>query len=183
MHTTVGKDIDEAKKILERGEVCAIPTETVYGLAANALDARAVAKIYESKDRPNFDPLIVHVPTIEVQNRYVISFPKWASVLANIFMPGPLTLVLEKTEDIPDIVTSGLSTVALRIPHHPVATQLLRKLDFPLAAPSANPFGYISPTTAQHVYDQLARKIPYILDGGECSVGIESTIVGERDNK
>jgi L-threonylcarbamoyladenylate synthase len=183
MHTKVGKNIAEVKKLLEGGNIAAIPTETVYGLAANALDARAVAKIFEAKDRPYFDPLIVHIPNRESLYKYAISVPDWAKQLSNRFMPGPLTIVLEKNELLPDIVTAGLNTVGLRIPSHPLTLELLLLMDFPLAAPSANPFGYISPTIAQHVYDQLSGRIPYILDGGECQVGIESTIVGESEGK
>jgi L-threonylcarbamoyladenylate synthase len=181
MDTLIGTDINDAKNLLEAGDLCAIPTETVYGLAANALNADAVAKIFEAKDRPRFDPLIIHVPSIIKLHEYVTSLPQWAMKLATEFMPGPLTLVLDKKECIPDIVTSGLNTVAIRVPDHPITVELLNLLDFPLAAPSANPFGYISPTTAQHVYDQLEGKIPYILDGGECSIGIESTIVGQSN--
>lgn len=183
MQTTVGKDIEYARQLLESGELTAIPTETVYGLAANAFDARAVAKIFEAKNRPHFDPLIIHAKSIEAMNEFVIEMPDWAKKLSMVFMPGPLTLVLKKNEIIPDIVSSGLHTVGIRIPNHPTAIELLSKLDFPLAAPSANPFGYVSPTNAQHVYDQLKHKIPYILDGGVCGVGIESTIVGEEDGK
>ncbi|MFI5263939.1 MAG: L-threonylcarbamoyladenylate synthase [Candidatus Kapaibacterium sp.] len=181
MQTIVGKDIEYAKQLLGSGEVAAIPTETVYGLAANALDARAVAKIFEVKNRPHFDPLIVHVKSVEAIYDYVLEVPQWAKELASKFMPGPLTVILKKNELIPDIVTAGLGTVGVRIPNHPVTLGLLSSLDFPLAAPSANPFGYISPTNAQHVYDQLNQKIPYILDGGQCTVGIESTIVGEGE--
>lgn len=183
MQATIGSDILYAKQLLIAGELVAIPTETVYGLAANALDAESVANIFIAKDRPHFDPLIVHVKSVEAINDYVIDIPQWAEKLAAEFMPGPLTLVLKKKDCIPDIVTSGFATVGIRIPKHPLIHELLAKLDFPLAAPSANPFGYISPTSAQHVYDQLNGKIPYIIDGGVCSVGIESTIVGEVDEK
>jgi L-threonylcarbamoyladenylate synthase len=183
MQTIVGKDIKGVEQLLGSGEIAAIPTETVYGLAANALDARAVAKIFEVKNRPHFDPLIIHVKSIKAINEYVVEVPQWAKELAAKFMPGPLTLILEKNEKIPDIVTAGLNTVGIRIPDHPLVLALLSALDFPLAAPSANPFGYISPTNAQHVYDQLNQKIPYILDGGPCSIGIESTIVGVNENR
>ncbi len=181
--TELGKDIAKAHALLERGLTVAIPTETVYGLAANALDADAVLHIFEIKDRPHFDPLIVHGASLERLREYVTSFPDWASSLAERFWPGPLTIVLPKRDIIPDIVTSGLPTVAVRVPDHSVTLDLLSQLDFPLAAPSANPFGYVSPTTAQHVLDQLGGKIPYILDGGDCSVGVESTIVTERDGQ
>ncbi|MDP4221018.1 MAG: L-threonylcarbamoyladenylate synthase [Bacteroidota bacterium] len=183
MQTTVGKDIGIAKQLLESGELVAIPTETVYGLAANAFDARAVAKIFEVKNRPRFDPLILHAKSVDAIKEYVIEIPEWARKLSEAFMPGPMTIVLAKNEMIPDIVTSGLDTVGIRVPHHQLLLELLRQLDFPLAAPRANPFGYVSPTNSQHVYDQLNQKIPYILDGGVCSIGIESTIVGESDGK
>jgi L-threonylcarbamoyladenylate synthase len=183
LQTIVGKDIDRVKQLLGNGELAAIPTETVYGLAANALDARAVANIFAVKNRPHFDPLIIHTISLASINLYVVDMPEWAQKLASKFMPGPLTLVLKKNDIIPDIVTAGLDTVGIRIPDHPMILELLGKLDFPLAAPSANPFGYISPTNPQHVYDQLNQKIPYILDGGVCSVGIESTIVGEVEGK
>lgn len=183
MQTIVGTDINRVKQLLESGELAAIPTETVYGLAANALDARAVANIFEVKNRPHFDPLIIHARSVEAINHYVRDLPEWARKLASKFMPGPLTLVLKKKDIIPDIVTAGLDTVGIRIPDHPMMLELLGKLDFPLAAPSANPFGYVSPTNARHVYDQLNQKIPYILDGGVCSIGIESTIIGEVEGK
>jgi L-threonylcarbamoyladenylate synthase len=153
----------------------------VYGLAANALDPVAVAKIFEVKDRPFFDPLIVHASNLGVINNYVHGIPSWAEILFKSFSPGPLTVVLKKKDIIPDIVTAGLDTVGIRIPNHPMTLRLLRELDFPLAAPSANPFGYISPTSAKHVQDQLDSKIKYILDGGESSVGVESTIVSDSD--
>ncbi len=156
----------------------AIPTETVYGLAANALDTKAVLSIFEAKNRPTFDPLIVHSYSLEAIRDFVAEIPEQAVLLAEKFWPGPLTLLLEKKALISDLVTSGLSTVAVRVPDHPLTLQLLRSLSFPLAAPSANPFGYISPTTAQHVVDQLGSKIEYVLDGGPARVGIESTIVG-----
>ncbi len=183
MTTEIGKDIAKARTLLERGLLVVIPTETVYGLAANALDEEAVLHIFEVKHRPQFDPLIVHGADREQLSEYVTSFPNWASSLADTFWPGPLTLVLPKRAIIPDIVTSGLNTVAVRVPNSPLTQELLAQLDFPLAAPSANPFGYVSPTSAQHVMDQLGGKIPYILDGGECSVGLESTIVAEENGK
>jgi L-threonylcarbamoyladenylate synthase len=160
----------------------AIPTETVYGLAGNALNSTAVAKIFTVKNRPRFDPLIVHVPSFEQAKAYVWSIPPQALTLGRHFWPGPLTLVLEKKEIVPDLVTSGMTTVGIRCPNHEMTGRLLRDLDFPLAAPSANPFGYISPTDPAHVNEQLGDKISYILDGGKCSVGIESTIVGFENN-
>lgn len=177
-NTQTGKDLAEAARWLRAGECVAIPTETVYGLAANALDPAAVVKIFAVKNRPAFDPLIVHVPGLEFAESYIETFPAPLRALAARFWPGPLTLLLPKRALIPDLVTSGLPRVALRAPAHPMAQSLLRALPFPLAAPSANPFGYISPTTAGHVHDQLQGKIPYILDGGPCDIGLESTIVG-----
>lgn len=173
-----GKDIHRAKDLLQKGKLVAIPTETVYGLGGNALDRDAVIRIFKVKNRPQFDPLIVHVPDIESASKYVLEIPPAARQLAERFWPGPLTLLLKKREIIPDIVTSGLDTVGIRCPDHPVTQALLQQLDFPLAAPSANPFGYVSPTTPQHVADQLGNDIAYILDGGPCRVGIESTIIG-----
>ncbi|MGN6647066.1 MAG: L-threonylcarbamoyladenylate synthase [Cytophaga sp.] len=174
----IGSEILQAKSILEAGKAVAIPTETVYGLAANALDAKAVAQIFSIKKRPTFDPLIVHTHSLEALQSFVLEIPEAAHLLANAFWPGPLTLLLPKKPAIPDLVTSGLERVAIRIPNHPLTLRLLQSLDFPLAAPSANPFGYISPTTAQHVADQLGGDIEYILDGGAASIGVESTIVG-----
>lgn len=174
----IGKDIQEAKRFLTEGELVAIPTETVYGLAGNALNPTAVLSIFDVKNRPSFDPLIIHTDTLEKLEAWVEYFPPQALQLANSFWPGPLTLLLPKKKIIPDLVTSGLDTVAVRIPDHALTRELLSQLDFPLAAPSANPFGYISPTNAQHVADQLEEKIPYIVDGGECNVGVESTIIG-----
>lgn len=173
-----GVDITQAKQLLETNHVVAIPTETVYGLAGNALHAAAVAEIFAVKKRPSFDPLIVHTYSIEALNGFVTEIPDQALKLANAFWPGPLTLLLPKKSNIPDLVTSGLDRVAVRIPNHPLTLELLKSLNFPLAAPSANPFGYISPTTAQHVADQLGNDIAYILDGGPCNIGVESTIVG-----
>lgn len=179
----IGTDINKAAQLLNEGKLVAIPTETVYGLAANALDAQAVIKIFEAKNRPSFDPLIVHTFAISEVEKFVTHIPKKAKKLAEKFWPGPLTLLLEKKEIIPDIVTSGLKTIGVRIPNHPLTLELLKKLNFPLAAPSANPFGYVSPTSAQHVSDQLGEKIDYILDGNACKVGVESTIIGfENEN-
>ena len=179
----IGTDLAEAILQLNQGNLVAIPTETVYGLAGNALDAQTIARVFEVKSRPSFDPLIVHLPTIDFMNKVVVDIPAIATRLAESFWPGPLTLVLPKSDIIPDLATSGLPTVAVRVPDHPMTLELLRRLDFPLVSPSANPFGYISPTNAQHVQAQLGKLIPYILDGGDCSVGIESTIIGfEQDN-
>ncbi len=174
----IGKDISKAIEILQSGRLVAIPTETVYGLAGNALDPEAIARIYETKNRPSFDPLIVHISGINELAKYVDEIPDKAGLLAERFWPGPLTLLLPKAEIIPDMVTSGMSTVAIRVPDNKLTLGLLEKLPFPLVAPSANPFGYISPTTASHVNDQLGERIDYILDGGACHVGLESTIIG-----
>lgn len=179
----IGTDIAKASELLRQGQLVAIPTETVYGLAANALDSAAVLSIFETKNRPTFDPLIVHADSLESVNRYVLDLPRAARTLAEAFWPGPLTLVLPKGPMIADLVTAGLPTVAVRVPQHPLTLELLRSLDFPLAAPSANPFGYISPTSASHVAAQLGTAIPYIVDGGECRVGIESTIIGFQDGR
>jgi L-threonylcarbamoyladenylate synthase len=172
------ESILKAAKFLQNGQVAAIPTETVYGLAANAFSDEAVAQIFQIKNRPLFNPLIVHIKSIEYLDVVATNIPTMAYQLANAFWPGPLTLVLEKKSCVSPIVTSGKNTVGVRIPAHPVALALLEKLDFPLAAPSANPFGYISPTTSEHVRSQLGDKIPYILEGGPCEKGIESTIIG-----
>lgn len=178
MSALLSSDVDHAARILREGGIVAIPTETVYGLAANAFDEAAVLDVFEAKQRPSFDPLIVHVGEREHAHRVARELPPGAQALINAFWPGPLTLVLPKRAEVPDIVTSGLDTVGVRMPAHPLALQLLRAIGFPLAAPSANPFGYVSPTTAQHVADQLGDRIPFILDGGACAVGVESTIIG-----
>jgi len=178
----IGKDIELAAQKLKDGGIVAIPTETVYGLAANALNPDAVLKIYEAKNRPTFDPLIVHVANLEYIQKYVTEIPDLVFQLAEKLCPGPLTFLLPKKEIIPDLVTSGLPKVGIRIPNHTLTLELLQKIDFPLAAPSANPFGYISPTNANHVADQLLQKVDYILDGGESKIGLESTIISiEKD--
>ncbi len=166
-----------AAELLSQGQLVGIPTETVYGLAANALNAEAVVKIFEAKKRPYFDPLIVHIADVDQMDRFACDIHDKARRLAQMFWPGPLTIVLPRQKIIPDIVTSGLDSVGLRVPNHAITLELLRMLDFPLAAPSANPFGYISPTTAGHVQDQLDGKVSAVLDGGPCAVGVESTIV------
>lgn len=179
----IGKNTSVASEFLKQGKLVAIPTETVYGLAANALDTTAVAAIFEAKNRPQFDPLIIHTYSAQQAEKYVVEFPDKLKQLADKFWPGPLTLLLEKRDIIPDLVTSGLNKVAVRIPDHSLTLELLRSLPFPLAAPSANPFGYVSPTLPEHVNKQLGNKVDYILDGGNCKVGIESTIVGMEDGK
>ncbi len=174
---TIGQDIAQAQALLKAGQLVAIPTETVYGLAANALDSDAVLSIFKTKNRPSFDPLIIHTDSTEKIKQWVKHFPPVLENLSQAIWPGPLTVLLPKKDIIPDLVTSGLDMVAVRIPNHPMTLSLLQGLDFPLAAPSANPFGYISPTSAQHVQQQLGDFIPYILDGGPCNIGLESTIV------
>lgn len=174
----IGKDISKAAALLKQGKLVAIPTETVYGLAANALDVDAVTKIFLAKNRPYFDPLIVHVRDVSSTVEYAEKIPAKALELMKRFWPGPLTLLLPKKNIIPDLVTAGLDRVGLRCPDHPMTLALLQSLTFPLAAPSANPFGYVSPTTPHHVNEQLGNEIEYILDGGACQVGIESTIIG-----
>jgi L-threonylcarbamoyladenylate synthase len=179
----IGKDIKHAIEVLMSGDVVGLPTETVYGLAGNAYSLEAITKIFTVKNRPTFDPLIVHTSSIERVQEFVKEIPEQAQLLAKHFMPGPLTLLLPKKEIISDLVTAGLGNVAVRIPNHPLAIELLQNLDFPLAAPSANPFGYISPTSAYHVENQLGDKVKYILNGGECNVGIESSIIGFFDGE
>jgi len=177
METEIGTDISKARELLLKGEIVAIPTETVYGLAANALKADAVAKIFEAKNRPTFDPLILHIGSSKQLESIAAEIPARAVDMAKTFWPGPLTVILKKKDTVPDLVTAGMDTVGIRMPRHPMTLDLLESLDFPLAAPSANPFGYISPTSAEHVYKQMKGKIPYILDGGPCTIGLESTIV------
>ena len=175
---SIGVDIEKAAQVLREGDLVGVPTETVYGLAGNALVPEVVAKIFEVKKRPFFDPLIVHIPSANSLQTVAKDISEVAEKLANHFWPGPLTMVLPRKNNIPDLVTSGLATVAVRVPDHPLTIKLLNSLDFPLACPSANPFGYVSPTTAQHVEDQLGQDISYILDGGPCNIGVESTIIG-----
>ncbi len=166
-----------AGRIIKMGGLVAFPTETVYGLGCDAMNAIAAAKVFEAKQRPQFDPLIVHITDLKQLEMVVGSLPALAQRLMDVFWPGPLTLVLPKQPVIPDLVTAGLSTVAVRMPNHPIAQALIREADTPIAAPSANPFGYVSPTTAQHVADGLGNTVDFILDDGPCSVGVESTIV------
>jgi L-threonylcarbamoyladenylate synthase len=169
--------IREAASIIQNGGVVAFPTETVHGLGADAFNPEAVARIFEIKNRPRFDPLIVHIAELSDVERICLEADDRASMLMERFWPGPLTMVLVKRPEVPDIVTAGLPTVAVRLPSHPVALSLIREARTPIAAPSANPFGYLSPTTAEHVRDQLGDRIEIILDGGRCTVGVESTII------
>ncbi len=175
MNTEQGTDISKAAALLTADELVAIPTETVYGLAGNALHEAAVCKIYAAKNRPAFNPLILHISGIDQLSKYAMVDPI-SALLAAQFMPGPLTLLLPKKNIVPDITTAGSNKVAIRVPKHPLCLELLHSIDFPLAAPSANISGYISPTTAAHVVAGLNGRIPYILDGGTAAVGLESTI-------
>ncbi len=175
-------ELAEAAVILRNGGTVAFPTETVYGLGANALDPRAVARIFEIKQRPRFDPLIVHVSSVAQGQQVVRVWPDTARELVRRFWPGPLTLVLPKADAIPDIVTAGLPTVALRMPAHPLALALIAEAGVPVAAPSANRFGSISPTTSAHVRMQLGEAVDRVIDGGPCRVGIESTVVALADD-
>jgi len=168
--------IKEAAQIIQNGGLVAFPTETVYGLGADALNAQAVARIFEVKARPRIDPLIVHVEDRKRADSYG-RIPQSALALVSKFWPGPLTLIVEKRPSVPHIVTAGLNTVAIRVPAHPAALALIREADCGIAAPSANPFGYVSPTDASHVAEQLGDAVDLILDGGPCSIGLESTIL------
>jgi len=184
--TVISTDRDAAVELLRKGDLVALPTETVYGLAANALNPIAVAKIFEAKERPRFDPLIVHLPNREWLGR-IVDLPtgdrQLIGELADKFWPGPFTIVLPKRDIVPDIVTAGLDKVGVRLSAHPVFAEIVSELGEPLAAPSANRFGRVSPTTAQHVLDELDGRVPLILDAGPTEHGIESTIVAVRDGK
>jgi L-threonylcarbamoyladenylate synthase len=169
--------IDQAAEIIRSGGLVVFPTETVYGLGANALDPAAVRKIYALKHRPANSPLIVHVASVDQARELAAEWPEEAERLAREYWPGPLTLVVPKKAVVPDEVTAGLPTVGLRIPRHPIALQLLHAAAVPIAAPSANRFTHLSPTTAQHVRDAFGQETPFLLDGGPCEVGLESTVV------
>ncbi len=176
-------DIKKAKKTLKKNKLVAIPTETVYGLAGNAYDESALVEIFKLKNRPFYNPLIVHIKSASSISDVAKDIPESAMILAEKFWPGPLTLVLKKQPHISDLITAGKDTVAVRVPNHHLALALLEKLDFPLAAPSANPFGSISPTNADHVFNYFGVKLEVILDGGECEKGLESTIIGFENNQ
>ena len=169
--------VSEAARLLKEGEVVAIPTETVYGLAGNAFEPKALAKIFAAKERPTFDPLIVHIADIAQLDDIAKDIPEAAYRLAEAYWPGPMTIILPKKDCIPDLCTSGLPSVAVRFPSHPVAQAIIKESGLPLAAPSANLFKHVSPTTAEHVAAQLADRIAGIVDGGACSVGVESSII------
>jgi L-threonylcarbamoyladenylate synthase len=177
MAVRITQNVDEAAAVIRAGGLAAFATETVYGLGADALDARAAARIFEAKERPSFDPLIVHIASRDVVAGLASDVSEVARELMDRFWPGPLTLVLPKRESVPDIVTSGLESVGIRMPHHDQALQFLELAGCPVAAPSANLFGRVSPTTAAHVAEQLGDRIDIILDGGPCRVGVESTVV------
>ena len=170
-------DTKEAGNILKNGGLVAIPTETVYGLAANALDGKAVANIFKAKGRPMDNPLIVHIAELDELDDLVAYVPSAVYDLAEVFWPGPLTIILDKSGLIPDEVSAGLDTVAIRMPEHPVARRIIKDAGVPLAAPSANTSGKPSPTTAQHVMDDMDGKIDAVVDGGACAVGVESTVL------
>ena len=182
MSKTITNSIDKAAALLVAGEVVAIPTETVYGLAGNLFNPSAVEKIYTLKNRPRNNPLIVHVKDMEAALPLITEFPKPLQQLAEKYWPGPLTVLLKKSKLVPDSITAGSDFVAIRVPAHPLTKQLLEQIPFPLVAPSANPFTRISPTKAEHVEQYFGDSIPCILDGGSCSVGLESTIIGMNND-
>jgi L-threonylcarbamoyladenylate synthase len=169
--------IADAAARLTRGELVAFPTETVYGLGANALDAEAVGRLFAAKGRPAWNPVIAHVATVDAARALAVRWPESAARLAAACWPGPLTLVVPKAAHVPDVTTAGGDAVAVRIPAHGVALALLRAVGLPIAAPSANRFTQLSPTTAEHVVQSLGARVPLVLDGGPCTIGIESTVV------
>ena len=175
--------VSEAARLLKEGEVVAIPTETVYGLAGNAFEPKALAKIFAAKERPTFDPLIVHIADIAQLTDIAKDIPDSAYKLAEAYWPGPMTIILPKKDCIPDLCTSALPSVAVRFPSHPIAQAIIKESGLPLAAPSANLFKHVSPTTAEHVAAQLADRIAGIVDGGPCSVGVESSIISLTGEK
>jgi len=174
----ISKNIQRAKQLLNQEEIVAIPTETVYGLAGNIYSEKAIRSIFKIKERPFFNPLIVHIHSIDQLDSFATEIPLKAIQLAQKFWPGSLTLVLKKKSVISDLISAGKDTVAVRIPNHQLTLELLRELDFPLAAPSANPFGCISPTHPKHVVHYFKNDLKLVLDGGQCENGIESTIIG-----
>jgi len=181
--TLINNDITAASSLLSQGHLVAIPTETVYGMGANAFNSEAVKSIFAVKNRPFYDPLIIHTNSADRIAEWGMEIPEQLQALTKRFWPGPLTVLINKSERVSDIVTAGLPRVAVRIPNHPLTLSMLVQCDFPVAAPSANPFGYVSPTSAEHVKKHFDGKISMILDGGPCSVGIESTIVGVEQGK
>jgi len=183
MFTNISDNISQAAHFLKIGKAVAIPTETVYGLAANIYNEQAIRSIFELKERPLNNPLIVHIHSFDQLEEIAVDIPGVAYQLAKTFWPGPLTLVLDKNPSIPDVITANKPTVGIRMPNHPVTLELLKSIDFPLAAPSANPFKRISPTNPERVFEYFENKLPFILNGGECENGIESTIIGFREGK
>ena len=178
----IGTDVARAASLLQQGKLVGIPTETVYGLAANALNPEAVAEIYRVKNRPTFNPLILHCASIEQAKKYISVWPSLADKLAQTFWPGSMSVLLPKSSLVPDIITAGSDMVVVRVPNHPLTLSLLQSLDFPLAAPSANISNTVSPTTALHVESTIGNEIDYVLDGGRCHIGLESTIVAIQDS-
>lgn len=179
----ISKDIQKAISLLENEELVAIPTETVYGLAGNIFSEKAIKNIFSTKKRPFFNPLIVHISSVDDLKTIVSEIPEKAKLLAKTFWPGSMTLVLKKRNNIPEIITAGKNTVAVRVPNHPTTLALLKQLPFPLAAPSANPFNNISPTKPEHVERYFKNNINMVLDGGTCKNGIESTIIGFENDE
>jgi len=175
--TTSAHDLDRAGEAIRDGFLVAIPTETVYGLGADAWNTVALARVFEAKRRPSFDPLIVHIADPQGASELADLSVPYAAILSERFWPGPLTMVLPKLDKVPDLATSGLPTVAVRCPAHTVARQIIARSGVPVAAPSANPFGYLSPTRAEHVVAQLGNRVDFIVDGGRCLVGVESTVL------
>ncbi len=173
----IGSSIEHALEVLRNGGLVALPTETVYGLAADARNEAAVRRVFAAKGRPVDHPLIVHLASVDQVGDWAQSVPPSATMLANACWPGPLTILVHRRPDVLDVVTGGLASVGLRVPAHPLAAELLRQFGDGLAAPSANPFGRVSPTTAEHVQHDLGDLVDYVLDGGRCPVGVESTIV------
>lgn len=183
MNTEIGTDLFKALACIQSGKTVAVPTETVYGLAADANNEEAVLSIFEAKGRPTSNPLILHFDQLQTALPYTANFPAIFETLYDAFCPGPLTFIVPKSSLVSALITGGQETVALRFPKHPMLQNLLQKLGLPLAAPSANLYGQLSPTSALHVQTQLAGRIPYILDGGSCNEGLESTIIGLWNDK
>ncbi len=179
----ITNNIQHIVETLKKGDIVGIPTETVYGLGANGLDEKAVQKIFRVKGRPNKNPLILHTHSIKELKKLVKHIPPIAKKLADNYWPGPLTILFDKSELVSDLITAGSKKVAIRIPSHPLFLEILKSVDFPIAAPSANPYQRISPTTAQQVHEYFQDKVPYVLEGGKCECGLESTIVGIENNK
>lgn len=178
MNTEIGTDLNKALTLLQSGQTVGVPTETVYGLAADANNDDAVLDIFKAKGRPTSNPLILHFASVAQALPYIEGFPEVFQQLASVFCPGPLTFIVPKSSLVSTLITGGQDTVAIRFPKHPALQELLTELGRPLAAPSANLYGQLSPTTASHVHEQLSGRIPYILDGGACWEGLESTIIG-----